>query len=649
MAEKMSFLTIPDRKGLFKNEGSPIRAQCDEGQSNSDEEYEESEETNMRLIPRCSPIPRKRGQSIYDETEEYMKIKDAIPSRRVSFADTLGGDLAHVKEFEQFYSDEEGDARLEEEEAKYRPKTSEPTYRLSPEWTMPTTITLTKAVHTNKVEVESVSTIEGEPLAFTVIIRVLNISFIKTVCVRSTMDNWKTYFDCPAEYLQGDGETDKFSFKLSFCPPYLYHGARIEFVVRYETPDGDYWANNSQMNYAVTLIVSYEDNVAQAKTSDMPYRRSILKTESSYRMDDSDYFEQFTEKNEDEAATKTLAEMKPTHVCPDVLQPELDLETAEDSHSSLPANLDLLSADGSLPCTTVSLGKQSPIVSSTSTTNALISRPVATQANIMTAKPEPSQELVCDLPIPDCEIPNMDPEQDHLSKDTLEHVRPPPALKSPLHISIDEASETAPTQTIAEGPGGEEEEGGNSREEPKDSTRLWLSPSVPTVEVEHSDEQLGGTSTWNCAQPYPCHMDIEANRSSPEDVLYQKVHLAKLDILRKEEDVMEEVLKQGSKVEEEVLRQEAQIETDEEKQKSFTIQELITTSSSNLNPPSQPAPCKLGTSEDGRKSQFQTSGTSPPLSEEKQQTTMDDGLSRGGVVLVMEAVGSPTREVPGRW
>uniref|UniRef100_A0AAY5KI04 CBM21 domain-containing protein n=1 Tax=Esox lucius TaxID=8010 RepID=A0AAY5KI04_ESOLU len=253
----MSFLTIPPRKGLFttvKNEGSKGRAECyDEGQCNSDEEFEESEETNVRLIPRSSPIPRKRGQSIYDETAEYLKIKDAITSRRVSFADTIGGDLAHVKEFIQFDSDDENDSRWEEEEAKYRPKISEPTYRVSPEWTTPTATALTKSVHLNKVEVESVSPIEDEPLAFIVFVRVLNISFKKIVCVRSTMDNWSNYFDCPAEYVQGDGETDTFSFKLSFCPPYLHHGARIEFVVRYETPDGDYWANNFHKNYAVTL------------------------------------------------------------------------------------------------------------------------------------------------------------------------------------------------------------------------------------------------------------------------------------------------------------------------------------------------------------------------------------------------------------
>lgn len=54
----MSFLTIPSQEGLFtkvKKEGSSGEGRCyDEGQCNSDEEYEDSEETNVRLIPRCS-------------------------------------------------------------------------------------------------------------------------------------------------------------------------------------------------------------------------------------------------------------------------------------------------------------------------------------------------------------------------------------------------------------------------------------------------------------------------------------------------------------------------------------------------------------------------------------------------------------------
>ncbi|CAB1329890.1 unnamed protein product [Coregonus sp. 'balchen'] len=679
----MSFLTIPSQEGLFtkvKKEGSSGEGRCyDEGQCNSDEEYEDSEETNVRLIPRCSPIPRKRGRSIYDETAEYLKIKDAISSRRVSFADTTGRDLTDVKEFIQFDSDDEDNARWEEEEAKYRAKIREPTYRVNPEWTMPTAAALTKAVHINKVEVESVSPIEDEPLAFTGFIRVLNISFIKTVCIRSTMDSWSTYFDCPADYVQGDGETDKFSFKLSFCPPYLHHGARIEFVVRYETPDGDYWANNSHMNYAVTLLVSYEDDVAQDSPFDMPDLTSILKSESSYSMEDSDYFAQFPEKGE--------------------------------------ANLDLPLADGTLSSATVSMGKQSPHVSSTSTTqaNEVLSIPVASEANQLTTEPEPSRELDCELLKLDCEISKLDFElKEHVptplnisiaeaSDDKEEEEKggtfqeepkdssPPTPLHvpSPLPSNMDEVSDgekekeedsspstnlhilTPPHVSIAEASNDEnEEKGGTFQEEPKDSSSSTPLSSSPTLlhssmteasdvdEEEKEEEEEGGTFTLKHTQPHteldPPHTEIQANvPSSLEDVLYQSVLSATPDVVVgelveeeeenvEEKEVEKEVPEQGSKVEVDP-RQEAEKDAEEENEKSFRIQEPSTSSSSCLEHPSDPTHCELSRAEDGTKSQIKVSAkASPSLPEESddnQLTLMDDGMAREDGVLMIEAVG----------
>uniref|UniRef100_A0A3Q2Q1T8 CBM21 domain-containing protein n=1 Tax=Fundulus heteroclitus TaxID=8078 RepID=A0A3Q2Q1T8_FUNHE len=246
------------------------RACTDANEENGDEEDDEDDDTeDVRLIPRCSPVPRKRGSSIFDETAEYMRIHQALSAgKRVSFADTTGGDLVDVREFAAFDSDEEDSAKWEEEEeAKYRKAEREPTYRVNPEFHAPGSGALLQAVRSHKVEVEQISPVEDEPLAFSGVIRVLNISFHKAVYIRSTMDSWATYFDHPAEYVLGsnDGDTDRFSFKLSFAPPYTTHGSRIEFVVRYETSDGDYWANNSSMNYAVTLLLSYEDDPGQPR------------------------------------------------------------------------------------------------------------------------------------------------------------------------------------------------------------------------------------------------------------------------------------------------------------------------------------------------------------------------------------------------
>uniref|UniRef100_A0A1A7XQD3 Protein phosphatase 1, regulatory subunit 3A n=1 Tax=Iconisemion striatum TaxID=60296 RepID=A0A1A7XQD3_9TELE len=283
----MSFLTIPSEEGLFTatkadKSAEEAAARADAGTIDDDEDDEDDTE-DVRLIPRCSPTPRKRGSSIYDETAEYMRIHLALSAgKRVSFADTTGGDLVDVREFHAFDSDEEeNSAKWEEEEAKYRKSEREATYNVHPEFQAPEGSLLLQAVRSNKVEVEQICPSEDDPLAFSGLIRVLNVSFHKAVYIRSTMDKWASYFDYPAEYVQGsnDGDTDQFSFTLCFTPPYTTHGSRIEFVVRYETSDGDYWANNSNLNYVVTLLRSYIDEKDDPAQTDMnvQQRRSILK------------------------------------------------------------------------------------------------------------------------------------------------------------------------------------------------------------------------------------------------------------------------------------------------------------------------------------------------------------------------------------
>ncbi|XP_068161510.1 protein phosphatase 1 regulatory subunit 3A-like isoform X2 [Antennarius striatus] len=340
----MSFLSIPSEEGLFttikcrKSAGEAERRFSTEDDFNNEEEEEEEEdeddETNVHLIPRCSPVPRKRGQSIHDETAEYMRIHLALSAgKKVSFADTTGGDLVDVKEFVANDSEEEDSSRWEEEEAKYRKPQRDPTYHVRAEFDAPADGALLRAVRTNKVEVEQISEVENEPLAFSGVIRVLNISFHKSVYIRSTMDRWATYFDHPAEYVQGsnDGDTDRFSFKLSFAPPYTTHGSRIEFVVRYETSDGDYWANNSSMNYVVTLLLSYDDDLSQ-KTINTQEIRGILKPPKAYSgNDDFDSEGEQEGEEEEEAGTSTSGLVRPKAVYPVIVQPEIDVELIEAS------------------------------------------------------------------------------------------------------------------------------------------------------------------------------------------------------------------------------------------------------------------------------------------------------------------------------
>ncbi|KAK7135793.1 hypothetical protein R3I94_014464 [Phoxinus phoxinus] len=325
-----NFLTIPSQEGLFKT------VKVERSEDNSNDEEEEETEEDVRLIPRSSPVPRKRGSSIADETAEYMRIRLALPDRRVSFVDSTGAELFDVRTFVPFDSDEEDDSRWEEEEARYRKAYREPTYSVWPEFQALAGTELSLAVHTNKLEVESVTSVPDEPLSFEVIIRVLNISFRKSVYVRSTMDGWINHFDYPAEYVQGsnDSETDKFSVKLSFASPYLFNGARIDFVVRYETSDGEFWANNSGRNYTVTLLQSYEDETAQTTTEEKTELKGILKP-PRYRADvgydDSDDGGDDLSSTECEEADNLASFAQPPIDQPDI---DIDIELIEASAST---------------------------------------------------------------------------------------------------------------------------------------------------------------------------------------------------------------------------------------------------------------------------------------------------------------------------
>ncbi|XP_040009121.1 protein phosphatase 1 regulatory subunit 3A isoform X3 [Xiphias gladius] len=375
----------------------------EENNDDDDDDDDEDDVTeDVRLIPRCSPVPRKRGPSIYDEAAEYMRIHlELSAGKKVAFADTTGGDLVDVKEFVAFDSDEEADSeRWKKEEAKYRKPERKATYRVRPEFNAPAGSALLQAVHANKVEVEQIAPVENEPLAFTALIRVLNISFHKAVYIRSTMDNWVTYFDHLAEYVQGshDGDTDRFSSKLSFVPPFSTHGSRIEFVVRYETSVGDFWANNSSMNYVVTLLLSYEDDAAEGDVD--PQRlRSILKPPKDYSMNEDLDSEDEQEKEEaEEAGTSESGLVRSTAACPYMVQPEIDIETAvHPSGPSVPPNQELPSVDGTLSAHTASPGERFPSVSSETTLQTNSSCAISASESVELNKSQPLPRLHCEL------------------------------------------------------------------------------------------------------------------------------------------------------------------------------------------------------------------------------------------------------------
>ena len=96
-------------------------------------------------------------------------------------------------------------------------------------------------------------------LSINCIIRVLNVSFEKSVTLRYTLNNWLTYNEALASYIpnSGDGSTDKFSvtFSVSAGGYFLSPGQRLLFAIKYMANAEEYWDNNMGLNYSLIYRV----------------------------------------------------------------------------------------------------------------------------------------------------------------------------------------------------------------------------------------------------------------------------------------------------------------------------------------------------------------------------------------------------------
>ncbi|XP_039365831.1 protein phosphatase 1 regulatory subunit 3F [Mauremys reevesii] len=105
----------------------------------------------------------------------------------------------------------------------------------------------------------------GEPWLLRGTVRVLNVAYRKAVHVRASRDRWRSFRDHPARYVPGGspdgGLSDRFTFSLPFGPGQRGRqgeeeegaDARLDFVIRYQTDEGVYWANNQGRNYSVVM------------------------------------------------------------------------------------------------------------------------------------------------------------------------------------------------------------------------------------------------------------------------------------------------------------------------------------------------------------------------------------------------------------
>ncbi|KAK6632693.1 hypothetical protein RUM43_013463 [Polyplax serrata] len=109
-------------------------------------------------------------------------------------------------------------------------------------------------VYQNKICLETALVPEiGTPVVVGCV-RVGNVSYRKSVYVRYTLNNWETFSDLQATYVPHscDGVTGKFSFVLYGHT--LNVGGKLEFALRLDYCEGQYWDNNGGINYIFNCL-----------------------------------------------------------------------------------------------------------------------------------------------------------------------------------------------------------------------------------------------------------------------------------------------------------------------------------------------------------------------------------------------------------
>uniref|UniRef100_A0A6G1SJE1 Protein phosphatase 1 regulatory subunit 3A n=1 Tax=Aceria tosichella TaxID=561515 RepID=A0A6G1SJE1_9ACAR len=126
------------------------------------------------------------------------------------------------------------------------------------EFTQPISLlSFNERVKMNKVHLETcqINSTAGH-VSVSCTIRVLNISYDKSVIVRYTTDDWRTHADSLASYKPGssDGWSDRFSstFTITDQVKSFQPGQRVMFAIRCVF-DGNstHWDNNGGLNYAI--------------------------------------------------------------------------------------------------------------------------------------------------------------------------------------------------------------------------------------------------------------------------------------------------------------------------------------------------------------------------------------------------------------
>merc|ERR1719234_2306501 len=99
-------------------------------------------------------------------------------------------------------------------------------------------------------------------------LRVVNLSFHKTVIVRWTINDWASTAESTASYVKGSSRegTDQFRFKLELqsAGGGLATGARVQFCLKYIC-EGEHWDSNSGANYVFQALPTSNPSIGPAQ------------------------------------------------------------------------------------------------------------------------------------------------------------------------------------------------------------------------------------------------------------------------------------------------------------------------------------------------------------------------------------------------
>ncbi|OCT60233.1 protein phosphatase 1 regulatory subunit 3D [Xenopus laevis] len=212
---------------------------------------------NTGCDPELRPIMRRRTKSLPSSSERKRAVKCQPKCHKVRFVDSLGLELAEVKLFSS--ADDPSIplhvlSRLSINSALCCSQELQvPMQYLEPDFQQPKDSgDFLDRLQQQCVCLERVVSSEEKGISGTV--WVVNLAFEKCVSVRYTFTNWKNYYEAKAAW-QNSAENsglDVFTFAIPI-PPFLQHICSvIQFVIRYQVAEKEYWDNNQGKNYTFT-------------------------------------------------------------------------------------------------------------------------------------------------------------------------------------------------------------------------------------------------------------------------------------------------------------------------------------------------------------------------------------------------------------